>query len=336
MNKRTRQEYGGFLPLELNPGKEWFDGHKGNLRRFNSIKAAIVYAVCSIGMQEIYVPYYYCPSTTEAIKKTGINVKFYHIDHLLHPVDLPDTAGTAVLIVNYFGVLDSYVAEKVKEITSASVFIDNAHAFFCKPVIRQNIYNFYSAKKFVGVPDGAYLIGEDIPAYNGECEYAADYSHFLLLAYEQGTNAAYDEKKETDLFIGSHYGAMSKLARGILQNVDYFRVMKARKDNFEVFQNVLQKSNLLRIKESVPAYLFPFLTKNGNKIKKALVEEKIFVPTLWAGEDLLANGNEFELQMSSDAVFLPVDQRYDLEDILFMADVVEELCDENTNIGHNN
>ena len=60
------------------------------------------------------------------------------------------------------------------------------------------------------------------------------------------------------------------------------------------------------------------------------------MPTLWAGEDLLANGNEFELQMSSDAVFLPVDQRYDLEDILFMADVVEELCDENTNIGHNN
>lgn len=69
MNKRTRQEYGGFLPLELNPGKEWFDGYQDNLRRFNSVKATIVHAICLTDIQEIYVPYYYCPSTTEAIKK---------------------------------------------------------------------------------------------------------------------------------------------------------------------------------------------------------------------------------------------------------------------------
>ena len=47
--------------------------------------------------------------------------------------------------------------------------------------------------------------------------------------------------------------------------------------------------------------------------------------TLWRGEDLMRDGNAFELSMSDDAVFLPVDQRYDDDDMNYIADTVLSL-----------
>ena len=46
---RTKSEYGGFLPLELNPGKEYFAQYDPYLRRFNSVKAGIDYLIKRIG-----------------------------------------------------------------------------------------------------------------------------------------------------------------------------------------------------------------------------------------------------------------------------------------------
>ena len=59
------------MPLELNEGKERFDDYKGRLS-FNSFKAAICYLINSRGIKDIYLPFYYCPSTIEAIKKTDM------------------------------------------------------------------------------------------------------------------------------------------------------------------------------------------------------------------------------------------------------------------------
>lgn len=36
-------------------------------------------------------------------------------------------------------------------------------------------------------------------------------------------------------------------------------------------------------------------------------------------------GNEFEINMSDNAVFLPIDQRYDEEDMRFLANTVLEM-----------
>lgn len=60
-----------------------------------------------------------------------------------------------------------------------------------------------------------------------------------------------------------------------------------------------------------------------NKIRVG--EKKIFVSTLWKGKELLKKGNEFEINMSDNAVFLPIDQRYDEEDMRFLANTVLEM-----------
>lgn len=53
---RTKNEYGGFLPLELNPGNEYFVEYEDMLCRFNSVKAALNYLIIRLGggEKEIY------------------------------------------------------------------------------------------------------------------------------------------------------------------------------------------------------------------------------------------------------------------------------------------
>ena len=63
------------MPLELNYGKEKFAEYDNNILRFNCVKAAIAYFVDRITPQKIWIPYYYCSSTAEAVKKSGETVR---------------------------------------------------------------------------------------------------------------------------------------------------------------------------------------------------------------------------------------------------------------------
>ena len=195
MMNRTRPEYGGFLPLELNEGREFFHDYTSCLRRFNSIKAALYHLLENISISRVYIPYYYCPTTIAAIKSTGVTVCFYHINNQLLPEEIPDEADSAVLLVNYFGVRTEEIRKLTVSFRNAVVITDNAHAFFAEPVIGDGIYQLYSAKKFFGVPDGAYLLGKGVLPENEPPGYSHEYADYLLLTYEAGTNASYQKKK---------------------------------------------------------------------------------------------------------------------------------------------
>lgn len=330
MQNNQKQSYGGFLPLELNPGTEWFDRYKQNRRSFNTVKAGLDFLIRQLGIREISIPYYYCPSTTKAIKDTGVSVHFYHIDEKLMPESSAWEKGEAILLVNYFGVLEQQIAGMIHNQKEKIIILDNAHAFFAVPPSLENIYTLYSAKKFFGVPDGAYLVGKNVKASKDAEEYAAEYLHYSAVAFERGTDAAYHEKKEVDKMLSSHYAGMSILAHGLLCNVDYQRVKNSRESNFSWLRKQFLKENELEIRDDAPAYLFPLLCRNGEEAKRKLIENRVFVPTLWSGEDLLVGGNEFELHMARDAIFLPIDQRYDRDDMQYVADLTKEILSENT------
>lgn len=329
--RRTKPEYGGFLPLELNPGKEYFAQYEPYLRRFNSAKAGIDYLIKRIGKKKIFIPYYYCLSTTDAIKRTGIEVSFYHINENMEPEHIEDGADSIILIVDYFGVCKEMINAFSSTIKKADLIIDRAHNFFEEPIRGDNIHNLYSAKKFFGVPDGAYVVSNivipDVEALSDSYEYA----DYLLLTYENGTNVAYGKKKNADKQIGSNYDAMSKLAKGLLENVDYKRVRRQRKDNYRILLEAFKDINNLSLPDEAVPYQFPLLLKGkGRDIKKQLIENRIFVSTLWSGDELQKNGNEFEISMMEDCVFLPMDQRYNEEDMDYIISVVRNIVNENT------
>ncbi len=273
----------------------------------------------------MYLPVYYCPSTTEALVRTGLRIRYYHVGENLLPEAIPDHDGTAVLLVDYFGVLDDEIKAFAMSFQRASVLLDLAHAFFCPPLLRKNVYNVYSARKYFGVPDGAYLICE---APLGEAEpgiAAGTNAHYLLKAYEEGTNAAYVDKKWVDDQIAAVYAPMSILARGLLCATSYESVRRKRLCNYACYDAALGGQNQLRLASPFPAYVYPFLCPDGKELKQTLIEARIWVPTLWKSEQLIRIGNAFERDMSEKALFLPLDQRYDSRDIEYLTGFVEEL-----------
>lgn len=315
-----KPEYGGFLPLELNNTGEMFGKHEPHVKRFNSVKAAFQYLTDNQVVKEMYIPYYYCPSTIDAIVRMGIKVHFYHIGNDLLPADVEDKEGIAFMPVNYFGVRTEEINLLAKKFRNAVVLIDRAHAFFDEPVFGDRVYNVYSAKKFFGIPDGAYLVGKDIQESKKTFSLSSEYSGYLLTTYEEGTNKTYQMKKQSDRYIEEHYDGMSSLAYGLLCNVDYQRVKDVRAKNYATLHGMLKEKNALSLPDECAAYHYPmYIPKTGRILKKRLVEQKIYVPTLWNGRDLLKDGNGFELGMMEDALFLPVDQRYNMEDMKFIA-----------------
>ena len=146
---------------------------------------------------------------------------------------------------------------------------------------------------------------------------------YLVTSAEEGTNASYGERKESDLFFRRNYKGMSSISRGLLSGVDYEKNSEIRRRNFAALHKILKADNLLcgdLPDECLPAYVYPFLPKYGGAaLKKALVAEKIYVPTMWEG----CAGAEFdgttEQELSRNGVFLPVDQRYTEEDMLYIA-----------------
>ena len=313
---QRKSEYGGFLPLELNPGKEYFEKYEEYLGRFNTVKTSIDVLIRKIGYKKIYIPYYYCPSTTEAIKRTGVEVIFYHIDSTLMPVDLPDEASSMILFVDYFGVCGERIKKYARSIKNAEVVFDFAHSFFEEPIMEDHRHNVYSAKKFFGIPDGSYLISKTIRLEDEELSYAGSYAEYLLKTYEEGTNSAYCMKKEVDTKLGSEKKAMSLLSVGLLKNADYARVNKQRRANYSILAKEFGRVNMLDLPDSCAAYQYPLLITGGSTVKKELINNK---------EDLKREGNEFEITMMNDCVFLPIDQRYDENDMRYIADTVNRV-----------
>lgn len=323
---KRKMEYGGYLPLELNPGKEMFDEYDGHICRFNSVKASFAYIIGIEKPSKIIMPYYYCPSTTEALRAIGIDTIFYHISKDLCPEKIPDEENTLILLIDYFGVKTKEILNLALKYGKATVVIDYAHSFFAKPIFRKNIYNVYSARKFFGVPDGSYVVAENILSYVENPGNSYEYAGYLLNAYESGVNVAYLEKKKADKLIADKYGCMSKLSIGLLQNVDYENVKNKRINNYKVLHQLLGDMNELSIPKECPAYQYPLLISvRGKTIKSELVKNKIFVSTLWNNKVLMDNWNDFEKNMSDNAVFLPVDQRYDVNDMKYLAERVLEM-----------
>ena len=322
---RPKESYGGFLPLELNKGKEWFADYEENLMRFNSVKASLAYVIDAIRVTKIQIPYYYCPSTTQAIKDMGIEVFFFHVDEDLLPVGVLDEENTAILIVDYFGVRQKEVELFSEKIQNAYVLLDYAHDFFARPIVKSKVWNIYSAKKFFGIPDGSYVVASDLVKESQQASKSYAYAAYLIKTYEEGTNAAYQEKKQADSLIAKKYDSMSSLARGLLCNVNYEAVRSVRVQNYDMLVAAFDDRNRVKVPESVAAYHYPlYLPVKGKEIKNKLIEHKIFVSTLWGG-DLKKYGSGFEKSFADNTILLPMDQRYDAKDMEYIIEMMEEL-----------
>lgn len=319
-------EYGGYLPLELCGGEEFYtSGSEYDVVSLNSGRVAIWYALQQFGsLRRVHLPKYYCPTVSYALSDLDFELKFYDIDEHLHPLLKPSySQDEAVILVDYFGVMSDSIKSYATSIPN--VVLDNCHAFFSPPLVRKGAYTVYSCRKFFGVADGAYLIGLDFP---NPLELSREQSHqrmfHLLKSVETGTNSAYQHSVHNEDYVGSHPHLMSVLTERLLQSIDYYKVQAVRSHNFRVLTKELAEIQLLNdLQQDSAAYCYPLLCNRD--IKQALVDKKVYVPTLWKHLLEFSTNNSNEYKYSKYLNCLPIDQRYTEEDIVRLAAIVRQV-----------
>ncbi len=307
-------EFGGYLPIELTTQKEYFDSYQ-DVQSFNCARNAILYFLKARKAEKVYIPVYLCESVRDSLKKHNIPFDYYNIDSDFNPLLKNVKKTEAVIITNYYGI--SHNNEKLADIFPNVIF-DNTQAFYEKPV--KGAANVYSARKFFGVCDGAYLLADNIPKAV-HAPYKPEHSGFLTDSITYSTNYSYNEflLNEKQIEESSILG-MSSLSQKILWGTDYENVKKSRQRNFSIIcekLNPINELNLPSEKDIVPMSYPLLLSKEG--FRKSLVSEEIYIPQWW--KYILSEGraNPFERKLSEYLIPLPIDQRY-------TADNMDDLC----------
>lgn len=307
------KEYGGYLPLELNNTGEYYNFPAKNMIKTNSGLTAIY---CALKMAEpcrVFLPFYICPSVDELVKLMGFKIVHYNINNKFEPDDLYCNDNDCIILVNYFGINTKMIKKYYSKY--CKVIVDNTEAFFAKPIMEDNVYNVYSCRKFIGVSDGGYLIGNELKGIDMEQDFSSTRSSFLMMQYEYGVNGAYGESKDSYEQIKSVRKNMSALTEKILCSADYQQIKEKRITNFNTLDMLLKSKNELiinRNQEDIP-YSYPFMIKRD--IRSRLIKSKIYVPWIWKEKSNNAGLNITEQEFVNFIYHLPIDQRYDKLDM---------------------
>lgn len=332
---RRKEEYGGYFPLEMRDAQEWFHEGEANIRRYNCGRTAIYAAAKAMAMmyqvKKIYVPYYICSTAVHAIEQAGIEVERFFLNEELEPkTPIPsDDDRAGMLAVNYFGLKDNFIRKASQKY--CRMILDCTQAFFFPPIMKQGISNIYSCRKFIGVPDGAYLIGEDTCAEQFKAGHSWEGYTILCEAYELGMNQAYKKKLDNERRLGESLEGMSRLTRTFLQGVDYHFIEEKRKENFQKLQGLLSNINRFDFSnfDGIPQCYPLWLPRNiGQQMKEKLLEKRIYISTLWKECREICDKSSLEVELTNNLLCLPVDQRYSLEDMEFIAAIVTTCMEE--------
>ena len=307
------KEIGGYFELELQPAaNQLFDDQAVFV---NSGRNAFEYIILSLPkINKLWMPYYTCSSLQEPIKRLGLHVCYYHVSKQLE-IESLETLNIGkddyLLYTNYFGVKNTY-ADYLQTVYPDNLILDNSQALFYPP----SRLCFYSPRKFVGIPDGGvayspfkYEVKEQDKLSYMRC------SH-LLKRHDFPASEGYSDFKENSLTISNQpLRLMSNLTKRMLSSIDFSSILEVRKNNFTYLDSMLNRENSLKfdLKRGIIPLVYPLLTRN-EFFRSQLIYNKVYVATYWPKLPQLTNVKS-ELNLSEYIIPLPVDQRYNEEDL---------------------
>ena len=301
---------GGYIGLELRQGTHYH----ANALPLNTGRNCFEYILKLRGYKHVLLPYYTCEVMLEPLRKLGISYSFYAIDPSLEPATLPVLHDKeAFVYTNYYG-LKQHAVEQLAKHYGPRLIVDNSQAFFAPRI--NGIDTFYSARKFFGVADGAYVYADtplDIELPRDES--CSRMSH-LLTRIDRCAESGYgDYLLHEEQLCNQPIKSMSRLTEHILCSIDYEQVRQRRITNYMVLERALYGSNKLSLdaSESVPM-VYPYWTENGDTLRDELRQQRIYIAKYWKNV-LDWNSPALEQSLANDLLALPVDQRYTPADI---------------------
>lgn len=311
------KEYGGYIELDHYTGKMLHD----KALALNSGRNCLAYLIRAKHIRKLVLPRFLCDSVTGICEREHTSFRFYKIRENFTPDNVETEPDEWLYIVNYYGQL---TADKLKELQNrfGKIIIDNAQAYFDEPIPGAD--TIYTCRKFFGVADGAFLYTD--AKLDGELmrDESFERMHFLLGRFERTASEFYSEYTANNhIFASEPIKYMSKLTDNLLHGINYEMVKTRRTENFRLYHELLGGQNKLKLSVPEGPFAYPFMIENGNTARKSLQKQKIYIPMLWPSVLEQCDKKSLEYAMAENILPLPCDQRYDAEDISYIAKMIE-------------
>ena len=306
---------GGFFELEIPQGKgPW---HAGAIA-LSTGRACFAAVLKHVKPKRVHMPFYMCDTVVEVARAAEVEVAFYALDHALLPsAPLHPESDELLMVMNYFGLQSAFTREAATS-WGRRCQVDNTQAFFDQA--ESGCWTLCSARKFFGVPDGAYLYAPEPINIPASRRTRPDISHLTnRLAGQQ--QLAYRQCRRYEAKVDSAIRQMSELSERLLSAFDYAHIAAQRRANYLKLHEVLGQLNKFDARlpaEAVP-YCYPLLL--AEPVDRAeLAKHRLYVPTIW--QDVIDRAGDdfpFERAFANRLLPLPIDQRYttvDMQELL--------------------
>ena len=310
-----QHEIGGYFELELN--------RIGDLPHstgicVNSGRNALEYILMTLpAINKVWIPYFTCDVVLEPFHKLNIPYSFYSINSQLElneQIKLEE--NEYLLINNYFGIKDSYI-KQLADIYKDKLIVDNSQALYAEKI--PGINTFYSPRKFVGVPDGGIAFSNyNIDINQFEIDQSFDRCSHLLKRIDLGATFGYNDFKNNYVSLKNQpIKQMSRLTKHLFSSISHKEIKKKRIENFQCLSQSLSHLNLLdlpSIEDVSCPMVYPLLI-NDDSLREKLIKNNIFVATYWPNIFNWCNTSQMEYKLSKYILPIPIDQRYNIEDM---------------------
>ncbi len=315
------REIGGYLELERFAGEPF---HPDAIA-LNSGRGCLAYLIELRHIGTVWLPDFMCDSVYGLFEREGVHVRRYPINASLLPdypsFDMKD--GDWLLLMDYYGQLQPGEVDRASEVSCGNLIVDETQGFFRKPW--GNADTTYTCRKWFGVPDGAYLCTKDGVRLPRDLERDESFNRmgFVVGRFERTASEFYDLASANNaLFSQEPAKAMSSLTENLLNAVDYSQVLMRRRRNWAHLAQRLEVSNLLGLSEPWGPFMYPYKVDDAGDVRSRLAREGVFVPMLWPNVAVDDGVGPVAHDCASNILPLPIDQRYDLEDMEVLVEVL--------------
>lgn len=313
-----RKEIGGYIEFEHFTGSMV---HEDALA-LNCGRNALAYLIQVRKINKIKLPFFMCDSVINTCINRNVEICFYHIDTCFLPVDIELQEDEWLYLADFYGQLQKEVIQNICR-KYRRVIVDYAQAYFEMPV--EGIDSLYTCRKYFGVADGAFLYTDIKQGQELEQDESFDRMRFLMGRYERTASEFYWEYAENNKqFANEPIKKMSKLTYNLLHGIDYEAVKNIRTSNFAYLDRRIRGINLLKPNRAEGAFAYPLLVENGEELRKQLISQNIFVPTLWPNVVNDLPESMLEHQLAKNILPIPCDQRYNEEDMEYICNLIFE------------
>lgn len=271
----------------------------------------------------VYVPFYTCNTVFQPFVERGILLKFYAIGDDFRPLYPPVLQpGEYFLWTDYFG-LCGHITTQIIAQYGDRLIIDDTQSFFSGR--HEGCWSFTSARKWFGVPDGAFLFAPvplrtEAPRFEG-----ASLQHLLLSRLGRAVAALKNEYAyEGGLTAAIH--RISAAAEIRLRGIDMARMAHIRRTNFAALHGRLCRHNQLAgflntCGTGVP-FCYPFLSDRSLP-RLSMAMRGVHLSAMWFDAAARAGeGYARERMLARSLLVLPVDPRYDAADMMRLSDLI--------------